>query len=88
MVHWYLMDHNNAKRDHTNKVVSGDMDMLLEMTLSVRFLLSRAYLLCYLIQDHQTWCGSTPRTGAVACTITRSLWSTFLTCIKHQMKTL
>jgi len=39
--------------------------------------LSRVNFSCYMLQDHQTWCGSTSWDGAVSHTITRSLSSTF-----------
>jgi len=39
--------------------------------------LSRAYPLCYSMQDHQTWCSSTSWHDEVSCTITRSQWHTF-----------
>jgi len=48
--------------------------------------LSRAYLLCYLMQDHQTWFGSTSCHGPVSCTITRSLWPSSFTLLGHQRK--
>jgi len=40
-------------------------------------ILSEAYILCYFIQDHHTWCAGTSWDGVVMGTITRSLWPTF-----------